>query len=588
MTETIHWDHTVDAVVVGSGNGGLTAAVVASDGGTDVLVIEKSGKLGGTSASSGGGVWIPNNRYANAAGADDSLAEANAYLRHVSPVDDVRPDMLETYLVHGPRMIDYLHENTRWVRYQTLEHYPDYFPEAPGWKSGHRSMEPQPVHGSELGADFSHLQEQHLQTRMPGGINFTQVEAQLILAALPGWLKLATGLILRYLTDFPLRLKTRRDGRLTLGSAGVARLWLALKDRGVPVWRNTRMIDLVVEDGVVRGVIAERDGKRVAIRARRGVVLAAGGFERNQALRERYLPVPTKAEWSAGNLHNTGDALVAAQKAGAGVAQMDWAWWFTTAVIPGREKAHLSQVEKGLPGSITVDQRGKRFSNESQNYVTFVREMLDAQAQGKPCVPCYMIFDADFRRQRPLVAALIQSRFFPDWLGPKSWWSPTFITKADSIRALAEKIGIDEDNLEATVERFNGFAETGEDLDFQRGRSEYDRYYADAQVNPNPCLGPIRKPPFYCMTLYPGDMGTAGGLLIDANARVQAHSGVPIEGLYACGNTTAALLPNYPGPGSTLGPAMTFGYLAGRHLTGQSAVSEGIGAQDIGNTETGA
>ncbi len=561
------WDEEYDVVVVGSGNGALTAAIRAHDGGAKVLVIEKNPQFGGTSASSGGGVWVPNNRYAKAAGVDDSPEEARQYLQATAPEGKINPELLETYAQTAPEMIDYLHENTNWVRYLNLPHYPDYFPEAPGGKTGNRSMEPEPLHGKEMGEDFKRLAPQHPGTQMPGGINFTQVEGQVMLAALPGWMQLGMKLVFQYLFDIPARLKGRRDARLTMGNAGVARLFMACKDRGIEVRTESPMRDLIDSGDRIEGVVAEYQGKTLRIRASKGVVLAAGGFERNQAMREKYLPHPTRTEWSAGSLGNTGDAIQAAMNAGAATHQMDWGWWFTTAVIPGEPRAFMSQVEKGMPGCITVNKAGKRFSNESQNYVSFVTDVIDETAAGNECVPCYMIFDADFRHDRPIAAALIQSSLMPDWAVPKKWWTPEFLTKANSLRELAEKVGIDADGLEATQKQFNEYAKTGKDLDFQRGDSDYDRYYADPNVKPNPCLGPLLKPPFYAVALYPGEMGTAGGLVVDTDARVLREDKTPIEGLYACGNTTSALLPKYPGPGSTLGPAMTFGYLAAKHIT---------------------
>lgn len=558
-----HWDHECDVVVVGSGNGALTAALSAADGGATVLVVEKAPQFGGTSASSGGGVWIPNNRYAIAARAEDSMEDARDYLRHVSPRGIIDPELLETYVTEGPKLIDYLHERTNWVRYRNLAYYPDYFPEGPGGKTGNRSMEPEPLHASALGPDFKHLASQHPQTQMPGGINFTQEEGAVVLAATKGWFRLTAKLVLKYLLDFRMRLKTVRDGRLTMGNAGVARLFLALKDRQVPVWLSTPMQSLITNGDKVVGVMVTRDNRPQFVRAAKGVVLAAGGFERNQKMREQYLPAPTDSSWSAGNLYNTGDAITAAQKLGAATAQMDWGWWFTTAKVPGHPKAYLSQVEKGLPGSLTVNLQGQRFSNESQNYVSFVSDMLKNPSN----TPSYMIFDADFRKHRPVASVLIQGMFFPDWAVPKSWWTPEFLNKADTLRELATKVGIDPNGLEDSVAKFNSYARSGKDLDFQRGDSSYDRYYADPEVLPNPCLAPVLKPPFYAVALYPGEMGTAGGLVTDSNARVLRENGSAIEGLYACGNTAAALLPSYPGPGSTLGPAMVFGFLAGKHIS---------------------
>ena len=224
-------------------------------------------------------------------------------------------------------------------------------------------------------------------------------------------------------------------------------------------------------------------------------------------------------------------------------------------------------VDKSMPGNYTVNKNGERFSNESQNYVSFVNDMFKEYANGNPCAPCYMIFDSDFRKNRPC-GPLLQASMQPDSRVPKEWWDPSFLIKADTLEELAEKVGLNADGLLKTQQKVNEFSKTGNDLDFKRGDTAYDRYYGDPSVEPNPCLAPLEKGPFYCMVLYPGEMGTAGGLVIDSNARVLDTNKNPISGLYACGNCTTALLPKYPGPGSTLGPAMTFGYLAAKDITG--------------------
>ena len=563
-----NWDIESDVVVIGSGNGAMTAAVTASHHGSEVVVLEKADVFGGTSATSGGGVWVPNNRYAKAAGAEDSEDEAFTYARAMSEPIDVPDEMLRTYVRQGPKMIDFLHENTRWVRYRNLPHYPDYFPDAPGGRPGNRSMEPEPIHAGVLGKHIRRLQRQHSQTQMPGGINFTQVEGQVLLGALPGWRLLAAQRILRYSFDVRARLRGWRDWRLTMGNAGVARLWLSLRDRNIPLHLNTPMKSLICEFGRVVGIVAEQGGRELRIRARKGVILAAGGFERNQQLREKYLPHPTNVNWTAAHFNNTGDALMAAQEVGAVTRRLDWAWWTTTAVIPGRKKAQMMMIEKSMPGNYTVNQNGERFSNESQNYVSFIEDMFRNYNEGNPCIPCYMIFDADFRWKRPC-GPLVQGKLMPDWMLPSKWWTPSFLMKAKSLRELAGKVGIDPDGLERTQHKVNEYARTGKDEEFQRGDNVYDRYYGDPTVKPNPCLGPLRKPPFYSMALFPGEMGTAGGLVVNTHAQVQHENGESIPGLYATGNCTNALLPRYPGPGSTLGPAMVFGYLAGRHINGQ-------------------
>jgi len=566
----MEWDYEFDVVVVGSGNGALTAALCSHDGGAKTLVIEKSSQFGGTSATSGGGVWIPNNRYAKAENVDDSDQDARNYINSVSPEGMIKDELIETYISEGPRMIDYLHENSQ-VKYRNLAHYPDYFPDNTGGKEGNRSMEPEPIFGTELGDDLGKLREQHPQTAFtmgPINMNFTQVEGQLLLGALPGWKTQFAKLFTKYILDFAMRLKWGwKDRRLTMGNAGIARLILSLKDRKVDLWTLTAMTDLVDENGKVIGIKATKDGSSINIKANRGVILAAGGFERDQDLRDKYLPKPSNAEWSAANIHNTGDALKAALKLGADTHQMDTGWWSTTMKVPGQEKGWLSMVDKSMPGNYTVNKNGERFSNESQNYVSFVNDMFAKFDEGNPCAPCYMIFDSNFRKNRPC-GPLLQGSMQPDSAVPKEWWTPSFLSKGETLEELAEIVGIDPEGLRATQAKVNGYAVTGKDLELQRGDSAYDRYYGDPSVTPNPCLAPLKEGPFYCMVLYPGEMGTAGGLVIDTHARVLKQDGQPIAGLYACGNVTTALLPTYPGPGSTLGPAMTFGYLAAKDITG--------------------
>ena len=566
----MEWNYEYDVVVVGSGNGALTAALCSHDGGAKTLVIEKSSQFGGTSATSGGGVWIPNNRYAKAENVDDSDQDARNYINSVSPEGMIKDELIETYISEGPRMIDYLHENSQ-VKYRNLAHYPDYFPDNTGGKEGNRSMEPEPIFGTELGDDLGKLREQHPQTAFtmgPINMNFTQVEGQLLLGALPGWKTQFAKLFTKYILDFAMRLKWGwKDRRLTMGNAGIARLILSLKDRKVDLWTLTAMTDLVDENGKVIGIKATKDGSSINIKANKGVILAAGGFERDQDLRDKYLPKPSNAEWSAANIHNTGDALKAALKLGADTHQMDTGWWSTTMKVPGQEKGWLSMVDKSMPGNYTVNKNGERFSNESQNYVSFVNDMFAKFDEGNPCAPCYMIFDSNFRKNRPC-GPLLQGSMQPDSAVPKEWWTPSFLSKGETLEELAEIVGIDPDGLRATQAKVNGYAVTGKDLELQRGDSAYDRYYGDPSVTPNPCLAPLKEGPFYCMVLYPGEMGTAGGLVIDTHARVLKQDGQPIAGLYACGNVTTALLPTYPGPGSTLGPAMTFGYLAAKDITG--------------------
>ncbi len=563
------WDKSVDVLVVGSGNGGLTAALCAHEmGAGDVLVIEKSGLYGGTSAISGGGVWIPNNRYAKAAGAEDSFDKAKTYLLNTTPAGQVPEALVDAYLVNGPKMIDFLHERSR-VRYVTLEHYPDYYSDQDGSMPGHRSMEPEPVNADQLGQHAFTLRRSHQMMHLGGLIGITQVEAALLMAQLPGWWKTAGRLALDYLLDIRWRLfGDKYARRLTCGCAGVARLRLSLLDRDIPVWLRTPMRQLLTdESGRVVGAEVEQRGQRLRIQARKGVVLAAGGFEHNQEMRERYLPKPTNHWWSAGSYDNTGDAISEGLRLGAKMHMLHNAWWCNTIAVPGEPIPRLSIMEKSYPGSIVVNPAGERFSNESQNYMAYQLETFEKHSEDYPCAPSWQIFDANFRATY-FVGPLYNSTFRPDWLLPASWEEAGFIARANTVRELAARIDVDPDGLEDTVSKMNSYARTGKDLDLSRGDALYDQYYGDPRVQPNPCLGPIEKAPFYAMKVDPGDFGTQGGMVVTKHAEVTREDGSVIAGLYAIGNCSAPVLPTYPGPGATLGPAMTFGYQAAKHISG--------------------
>lgn len=564
------WDKEVDVLVVGSGNGALTAAITAHDTAkANVLVVEKSDKFGGTSALSGGGVWIPNNRYAQEHTKkehtkNDSFDEAFTYLKNTIPPELIREDMIEAYLKNGPEMVDFLHDNTR-VRYQSLEKYPDYYTNLPGSREGHRSMEPEPIAITDLTDDLERFRT--------GGVMYmfykyaiTQVQGHTIMSKGKGWLKETLKLILNYYVDIPWLIKgTGFSRRTTGGGAGVIRLFLSARDRGIPILTNTPFKSLIKEGNQVIGAIIEQNGKPVRVKTNKGVILASGGFEHNQQMREEYLPKPTNSEWSAGNKDNTGDGIKAAMDAGAATGLMNQAWWCTTKPIPDAEYPFLAIVNKSLPGSIVVNKAGKRFSNESQNYISFLQETFEVHTEENPCIPMWMIVDNDFRNKRNIWPA-----FMPDFMLNKEYFDSGLLTTGKTPEELAEKIGMDAKGLRETIDRFNGFVDTGKDLDFKRGDSAYDRYYGDPEFKPNPCLGKVEKGPFLAVKLNAGDFGTQGGMVTNINGQVLDNDGNAIEGLYGCGNCTMAVLPTYPGPGSTLGPAMTFGYIAAKHIASLS------------------
>ena len=561
------WDREVDVLVVGTGNGALTAALCNWEmGSRDVLIIEKTDKVGGTSATSGGGIWVPDNHYAKACGADDSAEDAKKYLMGTLFGEDVPEEMIDIYIEQSPKMLKFLAERTD-VVYESLEHYPDYYTNYEGARSGHRSLEPKPIDMSELGDDWKNLRWTHHMMRMFSRIHFTQVEAHTIMTQAPGWKSLLTKMILGYVTDIGWRFRTSIDRRLCTGSAGIARLYLSVKKRAIPLLFNTRMTSLVEEAGRVTGVIVEQGGQTLRIGTRKGVVLGAGGFEKNQALREQYLPAPTNTQWSAGNPGNEGDALLAGLALGAKTRLMKDAWWTTTLCVPDEPTPRLAIMEKSFPGSCVVNRAGERFANESQNYMAFQKDLFATHSDDSPNAPAWHIFDARFRRNF-MVGPLMTAAMKPDWQIPKSWFETGFVTKAGSIRELAEQVGIDAQGLETTISKMNRYAETGIDEDFHRGESAYDRYYADPNIKPNPCLASIDEGPFYAMRIEAGDFGTLGGLDTDVHGRVKLEAGGVLEGLFAVGNCSAAILPTYPGPGATLGPAMTMAYQSAKLMNG--------------------
>ena len=561
LSENQDWDNSVDVLVIGTGNGGLTAALCNYEMGTkDVLVVEKSDQVGGTSSVSGGGIWIPCSHYAKECGAEDSLDEAREYLKHTLEGENISPELINTYLENGPKMLRFMADRTH-VEYQSLEHYPDYYSSLPGAKPGHRSLEPAPVNASVLGKFYKRMRYSHHMMRLLGKIHFTQVEAQFLMLKSPGWKKLVAKLMLQYALDIPWRLRTSISRRLCCGSAGVTRLYWSLLDRNIPVWFDSAMTELIIDNGKVIGAVIEKDDKPVRVQARKAVILAAGGFESNQQMREQYLPKPTNSDWSAGVTSNTGDAINAATSIGAATDRMDGAWWCTTLCVPDEPAPRLSIMEKSFPGSCVVNINGQRFANESQNYMAFQKEQFKAHSDDNPCAPAYHIFDSRFRRNYMVGPLIDESTKIP-----QNWYQQGFIGKADSIAELAEQMHIDSEGLQQTIEKMNHYAVTGIDEDFHRGEAEYDRYYADVAIKPNPCLATIDEGPYYAMRIDAGDFGTHGGLVIDSSGQVMTQANEAIDGLYAVGNCTAGLLTTYPGPGATLGPAMTFAYQSAKHI----------------------
>lgn len=543
-----------DVVVVGAGGAGMSAALAASAQGLDTVLVEKSGYFGGSTARSGGGVWIPGNYALEAAGQVDpgDREAAKTYLDSI--VGDVVPkERRDTYLDRGPEVLDFLREKTP-LRFTWVPEYADYLPEQPGGRPRGRSVEPVPLDARFLGGELDRLHPPY--TKAPANLIVTQADFRKIslgLRTIRGPLTMIKVMLKRLLA-----IVTGKK-MFAMGNAIAIGLRKGLTDAGVPVEYDTALLDLLVEDGRVVGVVVESGGERREIRARRGVILGSGGFEHSQELREKFLPQPTSATWSTGAPANTGGGLLAGTAAGAATDLLDDAWWGPTIPLPGR--AWFCLAERNLPGSIIVNSAGARYMNEALPYVEATHEIYKGQATGVDHVPSYMVFDQTYRN-RYLFAGVAGRQPFPG-----RWYKEGVVVRADSLEELATKVGLPSGSLDTTVERFNGFARSGVDEDFHRGESAYDKYYSDPTVKPNCSLAPIEKGPFYAVKIVPGDLGTKGGLVTDERARVLREDGSVIAGLYAAGNVSAAVMGNtYPGPGGTIGPAIVFGYLAAEDL----------------------
>lgn len=327
------------------------------------------------------------------------------------------------------------------------------------------------------------------------------------------------------------------------------------------------MIDLIEDDDGVAGAVVRHKGKVKRVRARRGVILAAGGFERNAEMRARYLPGSADPTISGSQVNNTGDAINAAAKIGAELRNMQSSWCAPVFRVPGEDRARLSAIERALPGSIMVNRDGRRFLNEAASYHVVAQKMIEGERNGEKTSPAWFVFDATYRSKYPAGALY---PILPDWAQMKGVRET--MKKAATVQELAAAIGVPAATLRATLARFNADALTGKDGEFDRGGPAYDRMYGDPAVMPNPTLAPIEKAPFYALPIYGGDIGTNGGIVTDENARALNADGRAIPGLYAVGNTAASVMgESYPGAGVTLGPAMTFGYVAGRHAMGANA-----------------
>lgn len=532
----------VDVIVLGSGAAGLVAALAASEGGASVRVDEKADLIGGTSALSGGICWIPDNPHLHAAGLADSRAEALAYLDSLS-LGAIEAALAATLIDSGPPLVEWL-EATTPLRLAVALGYPDYHPEHPGGKpGGGRSLDP-------CLFEFDRLGEWADRVVRPMNVPRTT----LVESPLGG----GSGII-----EPEVAADRRAHDARGRGQALVGALLKACLDRGVEVVTNSRAVELLTDDGRISGVRLDLDGEMVDVPASRGVIIATGGFEWNQELVRAFLRGPMTSP--TGVPTNTGDGLIMAMKVGASLRMMSEAWWVPTAVMPGYELfdrpwPQLILRERTLPRSIMVNRTGHRFTNEAANYNALggAFHQFDPTSFAYANLPCWLIFDDEYLRLYGFAGSPPGSQR-PDWL-----------ISAASPDALARAIGVAPDGLVATVARWNEHVAQGFDPDFGRGDSAYDGWSGDQRFlgSRQATLGPLSNPPFYAIEVSSGTLGTKGGPRTNADAQVLDHEGIPIPGLYAAGNAMAAATGMvYGGAGGTLGPAMVFGYRAGRHAS---------------------
>lgn len=565
-------EKTYDVIVAGSGSAAMAAATRALHHGLKVLVVEKEHQWGGTSATSGGGIWIPNHGLHQ--GEEDSREDALAYINAIAE-GPVRADRIEAFVDNGPKMVAFLEEVG--VKLHVLPGYPDYYSEETGAKAS-RSLFPYEINSGDVGEPVHTMREAPIRGKLFNRYAFGLDEAFALATKARGWQMIMAKIFWRYWTDREWRKLTRRDRRLTMGNALMGGLRIAFDKLGGEMWMETGLVGLTTDNGRVSGVEVERYGHRFTVAARHGVVIGSGGFEWNQSMRDRYFTVPTPANWATSpERANDGKATLAAQALGADVEFMEEGWFIPsmlmpTVGVPNTDMTHQMSFDHGRPHSICVNRLGKRFVKETASYDRFGQAMVADHRETGASAVVWHIFDDQFRDKYSSGGFMLKG-LMPDSKVPRAWWDH-YIYRANSIAELAAKIGVDGAALADSVAKNNRYAKTGVDEEFGRGSDAYDRFFGDPRSKPNSCIDTIEKGPFYAVPLVLGDLGTKGGLKADAQARVLDVNGVPIPGLYAAGNASGSMSGlSYPGAGATIGPAMTFGFIAA------NAIAEGAGNQ---------
>lgn len=546
-------DTSVDLLVVGSGTG-MAAALAAHELGLSVLVVEKSSYVGGSTARSGGALWLPASPVLSEANAGDTAEFAGTYLDSVV-AGSAPAQRSAAFVAHVSATVDMLRRRTP-LRLFWARDYSDYHPEQPGGSAAGRTCECRPFDTSLLGEYRNRLEPGLMEVTVP--MPTTGADYR--------WMNLVARMPRKGIPVYGKRLAQGVGGRMVgrryaAGGQGLmAGLFTGVLRAGIPIWTGTALARLARDGDRVAGAVVEHGGREVTISARRGVVLATGGFDHRMDMRWKFQSESLGANLSLGAAANTGDGIRAGQDIGADIDLMDQAWWFpAVAPLPGKAPA-VMLAERSLPGCLIVDQHGRRFANEAADYMSFGQRVLELERSGSAVEAMWIIFDQQYRNSYVFGAEL-----FPRMRIPQAWYDSGIAVRADNLTDLGARIGVGVSEFVATMTRFNQNAAAGEDPDFGRGNSAYDRYYGDPTIKPNPNLRPLVNGPFYAVRMVLSDLGTCGGLKTDERARVLREDGGAIAGLYAIGNTAAnAFGTTYPGAGATIAQGLVYGYIAAR------------------------
>jgi 3-oxosteroid 1-dehydrogenase len=552
-------DETYDFVVVGSGGGSMCAGLLLRSLDKNVLILEKTEQVGGTTSRSGGVMWIPNNPFMKRDGVEDSLEKATAYLNAVvgnpQNAPGASPQRRHRYLSEAPRMVEFL--GSQGVRLSRIGQWPDYYDELPGGLAPGRAVVAELFDINELGAWKPKLRRSFIVAPLPASLE----EMMELPYYRRSW---QVKLLMLKLALREVAAKLTGKEWVAGGAALQGRMLQAALRRGVEFRTESPVGELIVEQGSVTGVVTVKDGRPWRVGARLGVLVNAGGFARNQRMRDRYAP-GTSVQWTMAAPGDTGEMIEEMMRHGAAIAQMEERVGCQMTLPPGAENSESKPAAQGMTASphvILVDQSGVRYMNEGGSYMAYCKGMLERN-KTVPAVPSWAIFDSQFMSKYMLAGTM------PGSAKPQRWYDEKYLRRADSIEDLAAQIGIDPARLKATVDKFNGFCAKLRDEEFHRGERAYDRWLGDPYNTPSETLGTIEKGPYFAVQIVPGDVGTYGGVVTDEHARVLRDDGSVIPGLYATGVSTASVMGrSYPGPGSSVGPSFTWGYIAAKHAAG--------------------